>query len=194
MGIGNSGSLNTGLLNSGTSINGAMNTNLWGPGLAGTGAAATPNLGGSLLNSGNYVTGGLNAAASASVLNPSVANAALNPGFAGTDVLSAAPAGTAFASAPGPAAATYDLGTPNPLVSASSGQNAASPLLRSAAPTGFFNSGGADAGARSTTADAARDPGDGNSGSGGIPESDFFRSDRNSNVFDLVSGRPDSSE
>ncbi len=194
VGIGNSGSLNTGLLNSGTSINGAMNTNLWGPGLAGTGAAATPNLGGSLLNSGNYVTGGLNAAASASVLNPSVANAALNPGFAGTDVLSAAPAGTAFASAPGPAAATYDLGTPNPLVSASSGQNAASPLLRSAAPTGFFNSGGADAGARSTTADAARDPGDGNSGSGGIPESDFFRSDRNSNVFDLVSGRPDSSE
>ena len=194
VGIGNSGSLNTGLLNSGTSINGAMNTNLFGPGLAGTGAAATPNLGGSLLNSGNYVTGGLNVAASTSVLNPSIANVALNPGFATTDVFSAAPADTAFAGAPGPSAATYDLGTPNPLVSASSGQNAASPLLRTAAPTGFFSSGGTDPGARSTTTAAAHDPGDGNSGSGGIPESDFFRSDRNSNVFDLVSGRPDSSE
>ena len=195
VGIGNSGSFNTGLLNSGTAINGAMNTNLWGPGLAGTGVAATPNLDASLLNSGNYVTGGLNAAnLSTSVLNPSVANAAFNPGLATPDVLSAAPASSGFASAPSPAAATYDLGTPNPLVSASSGQNATTPLLRTAAPTGFFGSGGNDAGARSTVAATPRDPGDGNSGSEGIPSSDFYKSDRNSNVFHLVSGRPGSTE
>jgi hypothetical protein len=189
VGIGNSGSFNTGLLNSGTAIHGAMNANLWGPGLAGTGVAATPNLGASLLNSGNYVTGGVNAAnLSTSVLNPSVGNAAFNPGFATPDVLSASPASSGFAGAPSPAAATYDLGTPNPLVSASSGQNATTPLLRTAAPTGFFGSGGNDAGAGSTGA-ATRDPGDGSSGPGGIPSSDFYKSDHNSNVFDLVSSR-----
>lgn len=196
VGIGNSGSFNIGLLNSGSSINGAMNTNLWGPGLAGTGVAATtPNLDPSVLNSGNYVTGGLNAAASTSVLNPSIANAAFNPGFATTDLLSTAPANTAFSSVPSPVAATYDLGTPNPLVSASSGQSATTPLLRTAAPTGFFGSSSPDTGARGTAAAAAnRDAGEGNSGSGGIPESDFYRGDRHSNVFDLASSRGGSSE
>ena len=189
VGIGNSGSFNTGLLNSGTAINGAMSTNLWGPGLAGTGVAVTPNLDASLLNSGNYVTGGLNAAnLSTSVLNPSVGNAAFNPGFATPDVMTAAPASPGFASAPNPATATYDLGTPNPFVSASSGQNATTPLLRTAAPTGFFGSGGNDAGARSAAA-VTRDLGDGSSGSEGIPSSDFYNSDRNSNVFDLASSR-----
>ncbi|MGO9152154.1 PPE family protein [Mycobacterium sp.] len=190
VGIGNSGSFNTGLLNSGSAINGAMNTNLWGPGLAGTGLAATPHLDANLLNSGNYVTGGLNAAnLSSSVLNPSVANAAFNPGFATPDVLSAAPASPSFASAPSPATATYDMGTPNPVVSATSGQNATTPLLRTAAPTGFFGSGGNDAEARSTAA-ATRDAGVDNSGSGGIPSSDFYKSDRGSNVLDFVSNRP----
>ena len=193
VGIGNSGSFNTGLLNSGTAINGAMNTNLWGPGLAGTGLAATPHLDASLLNSGNYVTGGLNAAnLSSSVLNPSVANAAFNPGFATPDVISAAPASPSFASAPSPATATYDMGTPNPVVSATSGQNATTPLLRTAAPTGFFGSGGNDAGARSTA--ATRDAGVGNSGSEGIPSSDFYKSDRGPNVLDFVSSRPGPSE
>jgi PPE-repeat protein len=193
VGIGNSGSFNTGLLNSGTAINGAMNTNLWGPGLAGTGMAATPNLDASLLNSGNYVTGGLNAAnLSSSVLNPSIANAAFNPGLATPDVLTAAPASSAFASAPSPATATYDLGTPNPMVSATSGQNPTTPLLRTAAPTGFLSSGGSDAEARSSA--ATRDPGVGNSGSAGIPDSDFYKSDRHPNVLDFVSSRPGSTE
>jgi PPE-repeat protein len=198
VGIGNSGSFNTGLLNSGTAINGAMNTNLWGPGLAGTGLAATPNLDASLLNSGNYVTGGLNAAnLSSTVLNPSVANAAFNPGFATPDVISAAPASQAFASAPGPATMstpTFDTGTPNPIISAASGQNSTTPLLRTAAPAGFFGSSGNDAGARSTAATAGRDPDVGHSGSGGIPSSDFYRSDRNPTAPDLVSIPPGSSD
>jgi PPE-repeat protein len=193
VGIGNSGSFNTGVLNSGTAINGALNTNLWGPGLAGTGLAATPSLDASLLNSGNYVTGGLNAAnLSTSVLNPSAANAAFNPGFATPDVMGAAPASSSFASAPSPAAASYDMGNPNPMVSATSGQNATTPLLRTAAPTGFFGSGGNDAGARSTA--VTREADVGNSGSDGIPSSDFYPSDRGSNVLDFVLSRPGPSE
>jgi PPE-repeat protein len=197
VGIGNSGSFNTGVLNSGTAINGAMNMNLWGPGLAGTGMAA-PSPDASLLSSGNYVTGGMNAANfSSSVLNPSVANAAFNPGFATPDVISAAPASPSFASAPSPATVstpTYDIGTPNPVVSAASGQYATTPLLRAAAPTGFFSSGGNDAGARSTAATTTSDAGVGNSGSGGIPSSDFYKNDRNPTVPDLASTRPGPSE
>jgi PPE-repeat protein len=193
IGIGNSGSFNTGVLNSGTAINGAMNTPLWGPGLAGTGVAATPNLDAGLLSSGNFA-GSLNAAnLSPSVLTPSVANTAFNPGFASTDVLSAAPASPSFSSTPSPAAATYDLGTPNPMVSAASGQNATTPLLRAAVPTGFVGSGGSDGGARGS-GPATRDPGVGNSGSEGIPESDFYRSVRNPEVPDLVFSRPGSTD
>jgi hypothetical protein len=183
LGIGNSGSFNTGLLNSGTAISGAMNTNLWNPALAGTGLA-TPNLNASLLNPGNYVTGGLSAAnLSSSVLNPAVANAgAFNPGLANLHVMNAASANPAFVSPPNPgtvSTATLDIGTPNPVVSAASGQNATTPLLRTTAPTGFYNSGSNDSGLRTTD---TGDPSSDSQGAGGIPSSGFFNSDRSLTV------------
>jgi PPE-repeat protein len=195
-GIGNSGSFNTGLLNSGTAITGAMNTNLWNPALAGTGLA-TPNLNASWLNPGNYVTGGLSAAnLSSSVLNPAVANAgAFNPGFANFHVMNAAPANPAFVSPPNlgtVSTATVDIGTPNPVVSAASGHNATTPLLRTTAPTGFYNSGGNDSGLRTTD---TGDPGSGSQGAEGIPSSSFFKSDRSLTVVpDPDMRRPGSTE
>jgi PPE family/Pentapeptide repeats (8 copies) len=195
VGIGNSGSLNTGLLNSGTAITGAMNANLWTPALAGTGLA-TPNLSASLLNPGNYVTGGLSAAnLSSSVLNPAVANAgAFNPGVANLNLMNAAPANPAFVSPPNPgtvSTATVDIGTPNPVVSAASGQNASTPLLRTTAPTGFYNSGSNDSGLQNTD---IRDPGSDSQGAGGIPSSSFFKSDRSLTVLDPDMKRPGSTE
>jgi PPE-repeat protein len=140
-----------------------------------------------VLSPGSF-TGGMNAAnLGSSVIGPSIANAAFNPGFAAPDVMSAAPVSQVFAGAPAASASTptYDVGTPNPAVTASSGQNATTPLLRTAAPTGLFGSSGGDAGARNTaTGDAAGD---------GIPTSDFYRSDRNP-VPDLALIRPGSSD
>jgi PPE-repeat protein len=195
VGIGNSGSFNTGLLNSGTAITGAMNTNLWNPALAGTGLA-TPNLNASLVNPGNYVTGGLSAAnLSSSVLNPAVANAgAFNPGMANLNMMNAAQANPAFVSPPNPgtmSTATVDIGTPNPVVSAASGQNATTPLLRTTAPTGFYNSGGNDSGLQNID---TRDPGIDSQGAGGIPSSSFFKGDRSLTVLDPDTRRPGSTE
>ena len=117
---------------------------------------------------------------------------AFNPAFAAPDLMTAAPASQVFAGAPAASLSTptYDLGTPNPAVTASSGQNT-TPLLRSpAAPTSLFGSGSNDPGARGTTATGDAGGGD----SSGIPNSDFYRSDRNPVVPDLALSRPGPSD
>jgi PPE-repeat protein len=173
LGAGNPGTGTIGMPNSAAAVSGAVNATPWAPGVPGTGLAVPPAPAASLLSPGNF-TGGINAAnLSTSVLSPSIANAAFNPGFAGPDLITAAPASQAFAAAPaaGVSTANYDLGTPNPAVSASSGQNATTPLLRTAAPTGLFGSSSSESGARGTA--ATGDPGGGDSS--GIPLSEFYR-------------------
>jgi len=173
LGAGNPATGNIGVPNSAAAVSGAV----------------APAPAASLLSPGNF-TGGVNAAnLSTSVLSPSIANAAFNPGFATPDLITAAPASQAFAAAPAASvsAPTYDLGTPNPSVSASSGLNATTPLLRTAAPTGLFGSSGSDSGARGAAAT-------GDSGGDGIPSSEFFRSDRNPVVPDLALSGPGPSD
>ncbi len=179
--------------NSAGAASGAITASPWGPGVPGTGLAVPPpSPAVSVLSSGS-LTGGINAAnLGTSVLSPSIANAAFNPGFAAPDVMTAAPVSQVFAGAPAASVSTptYDLGTPNPAVIASSGQNT-TPLLRTpAAPTGLFGSGSNDPGARGTTATGGAGGGD----SSGIPSSDFYPSDRNPVVPDLALTRPGPSD
>jgi len=195
VGIGHPGSFNTGLWNSGTGINGALNTSSWNPGLTGHGFAA-PSPDASLLNSGNYVTGGLNAAISSSILNSASGSAGgFNPSFANSDVFDPAPANPAFTSPPNSAAVStgaFDAGTPSPsIVSAANGQNATTPLLRTTPPSGLFNSAGNDSGLRNA---GTGDPGIGDSAAEGIPSSGFFRSDRIPAVANPGTSQTDSSE
>jgi PPE-repeat protein len=188
VGIGHSGSFNTGLLSSGTGIDGAMNTSFLHPGLAGPGFAA-PSPDASLLNSGNYVTGGLNAA------NLGSSAGGFNPGFANSDVFNAAPANPAFTSPANPAAVStgaFDAGTPSPsITSAANGQNATTPLLRTTPPSGLFNAASNDSGLRNA---GTGDSGIGDPGAEGIPSSGFFRSDPIPALANPAISQTDSSE
>ena len=200
IGFGNGGEIGSALtgdhqvgfggLNSGSGILGAGNPGTGNIGVPNSAGAASGAI--SVLSSGS-LTGGINAAnLGTSVLSPSIANAAFNPGFAAPDVMTAAPVSQVFAGAPAASVSTptYDLGTPNPAVTASSGQNT-TPLLRTpAAPTGLFGSGSNDPGARGTTATGGAGGGD----SSGIPSSDFYPSDRNPVVPDLALTRPGPSD
>ena len=187
--LGNPGTGNIGVPNSASAVSGAMNTTPWGPGVPGTSLTVPPPSPVAGVLGPGGITGGLNAAnLSTSVLSPSIANAAFNPGFATHNMITA-PTSQVFSNAPAASVSTptYDVGTPNPLVSASSGQNT-TPLLRTpAAPTGVFGSGSSDAGGRGTAST-------GDSTGDGIPLSDFYRSDRNPLVADLVPSQPGSSD
>jgi hypothetical protein len=167
VGIGNSGSFNTGMWNSGSAGVG-MPPGIWN----GTGAEAGLSAGspeGALLGSSNYVTGGLGAANFGSgMLN----SAAPNTGGLSQGVASPSPAYTAPTASP----AAFDTAGPGAAIGNAAGAQSAAANLRS--PAAFYTPAGNDGGLRSGT---VRDTvaGSSNAPGNGIPNSNFFKGDRN---------------
>ena len=149
---------------------------------------AAPSPDASLLNSGNYVTGGLNAA------NLSSGAGGFNPGFANSDMFNAAPANPAFTSPANPGAVNtgaFDAGTPSPSITSAANAQNTTPLLRATPPSGLFNGASNDSGLRNA---GTGDAGIGDPGAEGIPSSGFFRGDRIPALANPGISQTDSSE